>query len=57
MQVRMQEVYGGLLLGSTPGEVRQSSGSGWKEKLGPELASTEAPGSPHQPRGELGGPL
>ena len=56
MQVRMQEVYGGLLLGSAPGEVRQS-GSGWKEKLGPELASTEAPGSPHQPRGELGRPL
>ena len=56
MQVRMQEVNGGLLLGSAPGEVRQS-GSGWKEKLGPELASTEAPGSPHQPRGELGRPL
>lgn len=53
----MQEVYGGLLLGSAPGEMRRSSGNGWREKLGPELASAEAPGSPHHPRGELGVPL
>lgn len=57
MEVRMQEVYGGPLLGSGPGEVRWSSRSGRRKKLGPELVSTEAPGSPHQPRGELGGPL
>ena len=57
MEIRMQEVYGGPLLGSGPGEVWRSSGSGRRKKLGPELVSTEVPGSPHQPRRELGGPL
>lgn len=52
----MQEVYRGPLLGSAPGEVRRSSGNGWREKLGPELGSAEAPGSSHHPRGELGVP-
>lgn len=42
----MQEVYEGTLLGSTPGEVRQRSRSGWREKLGHDVASVEASVSP-----------